>query len=184
VAFRVVRAAQHDCSLPPIRLGKRGKPTQKDWQRFWSARCEEITTAAKCANDRVRRRKELKKVRGALEAMKRKGDLMAVGHYQRLIEEFFDADDAGTADPSEVRGSALTSTQHTAAHEFLFVRALTSVRGSVYSYILYTESTDSSTLYLGNRTRVCRKNDGTRKELGHLEILTTVYKIVQTDTSS
>ena len=49
--------------------------------------------------------------------MKRKGDLMAVGHYQRLIEEFFDADDAGTADPSEVRGSALTSTQHTAAHE-------------------------------------------------------------------
>ena len=27
------------------------------------------------------------------------------------------SDDAGTADPSEVRGSALTSNQHTAAHE-------------------------------------------------------------------
>ena len=97
VAARVVRQSQ-TTSLPPVRLGKRGKPTQKDWQRFWSAQCEEITAAA---NDQVRRRKERKKALGALKAEMRKGDLVEAGQYRHLIEVYFGADDDTVADSSE-----------------------------------------------------------------------------------
>jgi hypothetical protein len=49
--------------------------------------------------------------------MKRKGDLMAAGHYQRLIEDYFDAEDGGTADSSGGRGGELTPEQHATARE-------------------------------------------------------------------
>ena len=93
----MVRQSQ-STSLPPVRLGKRGKPTQKDWQQFWSAQCEEITAAA---NDQVRRRTERRKALGALTAAMRIGDLVAAGQYQHLIEVYFGAEEDTVADSSE-----------------------------------------------------------------------------------
>ena len=58
---------------------------------IWSAQCEEITAVA---NDQVRRRKERRKALGALKAAMRKGDLVAAGQYQHLIEVYFGADAA------------------------------------------------------------------------------------------
>ena len=55
---------------------------------IWSAQCEEITAVA---NDQVRRRKERRKALGALKAAMRKGDLVAAGQYQHLIEVYFGA---------------------------------------------------------------------------------------------
>ena len=92
---------------PPVRLGKRGKPTQQDWRSFWKAHCESITTKA---NDRVKRRKEQRKVLGALKASLRTGDLVAAGHYQRIVDEFFCADvnaaDLAVVSESETEGAA------------------------------------------------------------------------------
>ena len=71
-------------------MGKRGKPNQRDWRSFWKTHCGSITAAA---NDRVKRRREQRKVLGALKAALRVGDLVVAGHYQRIIDEFFGADD-------------------------------------------------------------------------------------------
>lgn len=59
--------------------------------------CESITTVA---NDRVRRRKEQKKVQGALRAALKR-DLVEAGHYRRIMEEFFGAEEDSVSDPVE-----------------------------------------------------------------------------------
>eukprot|EP01043_Picozoa_sp_COSAG02_P039751 COSAG02_NODE_3160_length_7253_cov_17.821778_4_plen_263_part_01 len=90
----VVRAARRYTRtinpLPPIRLGKRGKPKPQDWQRYWSARCAEIITLA---DDHVRRKKELRKVQGALKAALAKADMMEAEQLRRVIRENFSFDD-------------------------------------------------------------------------------------------
>ena len=72
--------------LPPVRLGKRGKPTPKDWQHFWSAAAREITTVA---DDRVRQRKEFRKVQGAFNAALKRSDLVAASEYRYILDMFF-----------------------------------------------------------------------------------------------
>ena len=53
------------------------------------------------------RRKERRKALGALKAAMRKGDLVAAGQYQHLIEVYFGADDDTVADSSERHGGEL-----------------------------------------------------------------------------
>eukprot|EP01043_Picozoa_sp_COSAG02_P030285 COSAG02_NODE_1926_length_10341_cov_25.525776_5_plen_133_part_00 len=41
-AAKIVRQTRAVHPLPPVRLGKRGKPTPLDWRRCWSAQCKAI----------------------------------------------------------------------------------------------------------------------------------------------
>ena len=52
----------------------------------------------------MKRRKERLKVLGALKASLRTGDLVAAGHYQRIVDEYFCAE-VNAADPAVVSDS-------------------------------------------------------------------------------
>ena len=71
-------------------FGKRGKPKPLDWWRYWSAQCKAILTLA---DDRVRRAKELRKVKGALRAALKRGDLMEAEQVRKVMAEKFDVTD-------------------------------------------------------------------------------------------
>ena len=105
-AIKVIKYTRTINPLPPIRLGKRGKPKPQDWQRYWSARCAEIITLA---DDHVRRKKELRKVQGALKAALAKADMMEAEQLRRVIREnlsFDDIPDCNVADPESDSDSA------------------------------------------------------------------------------
>ena len=94
---------------------------------------------------------------GALKASLRSGDLVAAGHYQRIIDEYFGADEVNAADPADVSGeeaedaAAGRSDSGTPATEDRGVAGMAHMASGVRTSASSSQSEDEPTTHCGTQ---------------------------------